>query len=155
MLEKGKDEADAVIEDANGNVKTIVCSAVGTINLRGEVSATLGVAPVWLRPYLIKLPWFAERMRAVKTLTGIALARVNDRLANGSERDDLLAKLQAATDERGEQMGKMELTAEALTQLVSVCVLCARPTAAYMLLILRRLPVATQRATRLAPFSTT
>lgn len=125
MLENGRDEAKACVEDENGNVKTSICSAVETINLRGEVSATLGVAPVWLRPYLVKLPWFAERMRAVKTLTGIALARVNDRLEHGSERDDLLAKLQSATDERGEQMGKMELTAEALTQLVSTCALVA------------------------------
>jgi len=64
-------------------------------------------------------PWFSHRLRAVKTLTGIALARVNDRLENGSERDDLLAKLQAATDDSGQPMGKAELTAEALTQLIA------------------------------------
>ncbi|MCO5547857.1 hypothetical protein L7F22_001309 [Adiantum nelumboides] len=79
----------------------------------------MGLAPVWIRPYLAKLPWFAQRLRSVKALTGIALARVNDRLVNGSDRDDLLSKLQNAKDDSGENMGKMELTAEALTQLIA------------------------------------
>ncbi|KAN0066397.1 hypothetical protein ACQY0O_000491 [Thecaphora frezii] len=119
MLEKGVDEAKVEYEDADGNKKVDYCSAVTIINERGEFSGTMGLAPVWIRPCLLKLPWFEGRLRSVKKLTGIALARVNDRLENGSEREDLLAKLQAAKDDRGEPMGKMELTAEALTQLIA------------------------------------
>ncbi|SPO20574.1 probable Benzoate 4-monooxygenase cytochrome P450 [Ustilago trichophora] len=119
MLENGVDEAKVEYEDANGNKKVDYCSAVKIINERGEFSGTMGLAPEWMRPYLIKLPWFSRRLTSVKKLTGIALARVNDRLQNGSEREDLLAKLQSAKDDRGEPMGKMELTAEALTQLIA------------------------------------
>ncbi|SOV03041.1 probable Benzoate 4-monooxygenase cytochrome P450 [Ustilago sp. UG-2017a] len=119
MLERGIDEAKVEYEDAQGNKQVDYCSAVKIINERGEYSATMGLAPVWLRPYLLKLPWFSNRLTSVKKLTGIALARVNDRLQNGSEREDLLAKLQSAKDDRGEPMGKMELTAEALTQLIA------------------------------------
>jgi benzoate 4-monooxygenase len=119
MLEKGYDEADVEFEDADGNKTVTKCSAIQIINERGEYSATLGLTPVWMRPYIAKLPWFSNRLKSVKKLTGIALARVNDRLENGSERDDLLAKLQSAKDDQGEQMGKMELTAEALTQLIA------------------------------------
>lgn len=119
MLEKGFDEADVEFEDANGNKTVTKCSAIKIINERGEYSSAMGLAPVWIRPYLAKIPWFSNRLKSVKKLTGIALARVNDRLENGSERDDLLAKLQSAKDDRGEQMGKMELTAEALTQLIA------------------------------------
>ncbi|PWZ03049.1 cytochrome P450 [Testicularia cyperi] len=119
MLEKGVDEARVEYEDANGNKQVDYCSAVQIINERGEFSGTMGLAPEWIRPYLLKLPWFSNRLKSVKKLTGIALARVNDRLQNGSEREDLLAKLQSAKDDRGEPMGKMELTAEALTQLIA------------------------------------
>lgn len=119
MLERGGDKARVEYEDANGNKVVDYCSAIDIINERGEFSATMGLAPVWMRPYLIKLPWFSKRLKSVKALTGIALARVNDRLENGSEREDLLAKLQSAKDDRGEPMGKMELTAEALTQLIA------------------------------------
>ncbi|UZJ55243.1 hypothetical protein CBS101457_004563 [Exobasidium rhododendri] len=119
MLEKGYDEATVEFEDANGNKTTTTCSAIQIINERGEYSSSLGLAPVWTRRYLAMLPWFSGRLKSVKKLTGIALARVNDRLENGSERDDLLSKLQAAKDDQGEQMGKMELTAEALTQLIA------------------------------------
>ncbi|KAK0545320.1 hypothetical protein OC844_007367 [Tilletia horrida] len=119
MLESGVDRVPIEFEDKHGNKRVEYGSAIKIINERGEVSATLGVAPAWLRPWLLKLSWFAQRMRSVKALTGIALARVNDRLQNGSDRDDLLAKLQAGTDERGLQMAKDELTAEALTQLIA------------------------------------
>ncbi|KDN51978.1 putative benzoate 4-monooxygenase cytochrome P450 [Tilletiaria anomala UBC 951] len=120
MLETGKDRARVEYEDPSTGKKTVDdCSAIKIINERGEYSGTMGCAPEWIRPYLAKLPWFAQRLKSVKALTGIALARVNDRLLNGSEREDLLAMLQAAKDETGEPMGKMELTAEALTQLIA------------------------------------
>lgn len=60
-------------------------------------------------------------MEAVQTLTGIARARVNDRLANAAniDRVDLLARLMEGQDENGEPLGREELTAEALTQLIA------------------------------------
>ncbi|PWN47165.1 cytochrome P450 [Violaceomyces palustris] len=119
MLENGVDQARVEYEDGKGGKRVDFCSAVQIINERGEYSGTMGLAPEWIRPYLAKLPWFSKRLQSVKALTGIALARVNDRLENGSEREDLLAKLQGAKDDRGEPMGKMELTAEALTQLIA------------------------------------
>lgn len=119
MLEKGADEARVEIEDASGKINVTSCSAVQIINERGEYSATLGLAPLWVRPYLAQLPWFKTRLASVKKLTGIATARVNERLEHGSDREDLLAKLQNAKDDRGEQMGKMELICEALTQLIA------------------------------------
>ncbi|KAK0553836.1 hypothetical protein OC846_002367 [Tilletia horrida] len=120
MLESGMDRVPIVYEDPRtGTKRTEYGSAIQIINERGEVSATMGVSPPWSRKWLLKLPWFERRMRSVRALTGIALARVNDRLQNGSDRDDLLAKLQSGTDEQGVRMAKAELTAEALTQLIA------------------------------------
>lgn len=119
MLEKGADDTRVELVDAKGNKTVTSCAAVQIINERGEYSATLGTAPSWMRPYLAKLPWFKKRLASVKKLTGIAASRVNERLENGSDREDLLAKLQNAKDDRGEQMGKMELVCEALTQLIA------------------------------------
>ncbi len=120
MLESGEDRARVEYEDpSTGKVKVEHCSAIQIINERGEYSATMGCAPEWMRSTLVKLPWFSQRLKSVKKLSGIALARVNDRLVNGSEREDLLALLQAGKDDKGETMEKMELTAEALTQLIA------------------------------------
>jgi benzoate 4-monooxygenase len=44
---------------------------------------------------------------------------VSQRLENPSERDHQLSKLQAGKDENGQPMGREELTAEALTQLIA------------------------------------
>ena len=46
-------------------------------------------------------------------------AAVAQRLANPSDRVDLLAKLQDGRDDNGDPMGREELTAEALTQLIA------------------------------------
>jgi benzoate 4-monooxygenase len=55
----------------------------------------------------------------VENLAGIAIARVSERLANPSDRVDLLARLMEGRDENGEKLGREELTAEALTQLIA------------------------------------
>ena len=56
----------------------------------------------------------------LSNLAGIAVARVNQRLQNpNSERVDLLARLMEGKDEKGEKLGREELTAEALTQLIA------------------------------------
>ena len=99
--------------------------AVQVINQRGEVSATLGCLPS-LKPYAKYLPdrFFRDGVEAVANLAGIAVARVNERLQpgaeeEGNERVDLLARLMEGKDENGNKLGRAELTAEALTQLIA------------------------------------
>jgi len=60
----------------------------------------------------------------VQNLAGIAVARVNERLSavergEGVDRVDLLARLMEGKDESGNKLGRQELTAEALTQLIA------------------------------------
>ncbi|EQL37405.1 hypothetical protein BDFG_01020 [Blastomyces dermatitidis ATCC 26199] len=90
----------------------------------GEVSATLGVFPT-LKPWAKFLPdrFFLDGLEAVEELAGIAVARVSERLrpeaiANNT-REDLLARLMEGRDEAGAKLGREELTAEALTQLIA------------------------------------
>jgi benzoate 4-monooxygenase len=96
--------------------------AIQVLNRRGEVSATLGCYPA-LKPYAKYLPdrFFRDGLQAVEDLAGIAVARVNERLESGKESDrvDLLARLMEGKDENGEKLGREELTAEALTQLIA------------------------------------
>ncbi|KAG9249760.1 cytochrome P450 [Emericellopsis atlantica] len=96
--------------------------AVEIINRRGEVSATLGIMP-FLKPYARYLPdpFFSKGLEAVERLAGIAIARVSDRLENPPDisRQDLLARLVQGKDEDGQPLGREELTAEALTQLIA------------------------------------
>ncbi|ESK87653.1 cytochrome p450 [Moniliophthora roreri MCA 2997] len=93
--------------------------AVKVINGRGEFSASLGVIPPYLRRLAKKMPWFRQGSEDVKTLSGIAIMAVAKRLKEGSDRSDLLKKLQSAKDECGNPMGRAELTAEALTLLIA------------------------------------
>lgn len=116
MIKGGRDIAPVKLEGSN---ETIYLPAIEILNARGEYSATLGVLPMWMRPWAKQLPWFSRGVKSVKNLAGIAIAAVGDRLANPSDRDDLLAKLQAGKDETGKPMGREELTAEALTQLIA------------------------------------
>lgn len=112
---------------ANPEIKYI--PAVKILNDRGEYSASLGVLPPSWRPYAQKLPWFAQGKEAVHNLSGLAVAAVARRLQASAEsglkegeqvhKADLLAKLQEGKDENGEPMGRRELTAEALTQLIA------------------------------------
>lgn len=55
----------------------------------------------------------------MENLAGIAIARVNERLSKPSDRVDLLARLMEGRDETGAKLGREELTAEALTQLIA------------------------------------
>ena len=100
--------------------------AIAILNSRGEFSASMGVLPPWIRPWIKKIPWYARGNVAVKNLAGIAVAAVGKRLASDAERGegvgervDLLRRLQEARDDNGQRMGKEELTAEALTQLIA------------------------------------
>ncbi len=119
MLKKGKDIAEV---RKNPDSPPTYAPAIEVLNRRGEVSATLGCYPA-LKPYAKWLPdrFFRDGVEAVENLAGIAVARVNERLNNTEEnqRVDLLARLMEGKDENGNKLGREELTAEALTQLIA------------------------------------
>ncbi|KAJ5085088.1 Benzoate 4-monooxygenase [Penicillium argentinense] len=121
MIEKGQDIAE-MRKSPNDPPKYV--QAVEVLNRRGEVSATLGCLPA-LKPFAKYLPdkFFSQGMEAVENLAGIAIARVNERvkpevMANNT-RVDLLARLMEGKDSTGNKLGREELTAEALTQLIA------------------------------------
>jgi benzoate 4-monooxygenase len=82
---------------------------------------TIGCLPQ-IKPYAKHFPdpFFSQGMKAIENLAGIATARVNARLeAPATDRVDLLARLMEGRDETGAPLGREELTAEALTQLIA------------------------------------
>lgn len=121
MLARGEDIAEV---RKTPNSPVTYAPAIQVLNRRGEVSGTLGCYPA-LKPYAKYLPdrFFRDGLEAVANLAGIAVARVNQRLDAGkegkSERFDLLARLMEGRDENGNKLGREELTAEALTQLIA------------------------------------
>jgi benzoate 4-monooxygenase len=118
MLEHGRDVAE--IRKTPDSPVTFA-PAIEVLNRRGEVSGTLGCLPQ-LKPYAKHLPdpFFSKGVEAVENLAGIAVARVSQRLDNpNSDRVDLLARLMQGKDAEGKPLGRSELTAEALTQLIA------------------------------------
>ncbi|KAF2132728.1 benzoate para-hydroxylase [Dothidotthia symphoricarpi CBS 119687] len=117
MLEKGRDEAEVRMSK---DAAPTFAPAIEVLNRRGEVSGTIGCLPQ-IKPYAKYLPdpFFTQGMKAIENLAGIAIARVNARLAQPSDRVDLLARLMEGRDETGNKLGREELTAEALTQLIA------------------------------------
>lgn len=121
MLPKGADIAE--VRKKPGSPLSYA-PAIMTLNRRGEVSSTIGCLP-GLKPYAKYMPdpFFRNGVRAVENLAGIAVARVNARLDAPEQergvRKDLLSRLMEGRDEKGEKLGRAELTAEALTQLIA------------------------------------
>ncbi|VBB75887.1 Putative cytochrome P450 pisatin demethylase-like [Podospora comata] len=119
MLSSGADMAEV---RSSPDSPPIYASAIEILNRRGEVSAALGILPS-LKPYAKYFPdpFFTQGLAAVESLAGIAIARVKMRLENPPPegRKDLLQRLVDARDEKGEPLGREELTAEALTQLIA------------------------------------
>lgn len=121
MLEKGKDVAEV---RKTPDSPVTYAPAIEVLNRRGEVSGTLGCLPA-LKPYAKYLPdaFFRNGLEAVENLAGMAVQRVNERLKpevmENNERVDLLARLMEGKDENGAKLGREELTAEALTQLIA------------------------------------
>lgn len=119
MLSTGADIAEV---RASPTSPPMYVPAIEVLNRRGEVSATLGCLPE-LKPYAKYLPdaFFTKGLEAVNNLAGIAIARVKARLDDPppAERKDLLARLMEGRDDKGEPLGRQELTAEALTQLIA------------------------------------
>ena len=119
MLSWGADMAEV---RASPSSPPIYAPAIDILNRRGEVSAALGIHPQ-LKPYAKYLPdpFFSKGLAAVESLAGIAIACVKSRLDNPppDTRKDLLQRLMEGRDEKGEKLGREELTAEALTQLIA------------------------------------
>ena len=121
MLEKGEDVAEVRMTP---DAPPTSAPAIQVLNRRGEVSNAIGCMPQ-MKPYAKYLPdpFFSKGVEAVQNLAGIAIARVNQRLeAAGKgeiQRVDLLARLMEGKDENGNKLGRSELTAEALTQLIA------------------------------------
>lgn len=119
MLRSGADIAEV---RSSPDADPVYAPAIEILNRRGEVSAALGCLPA-LKPYAgwIPDPFFSQGLSAVQSLAGIAIARVKGRLDNPPpvERKDLLARLMEGRDDKGEPLGREELTAEALTQLIA------------------------------------
>jgi len=126
MIKAAKDIAPVAKSQTNamatyGNEKAQVdveyFPAVKILNDRGEYTASMGVLPPWLRSLLKN---FHRRGNIVTAnLTGLAVAAVSKRLKAPTDRADILSKLQVGKDDKGKPMGPVELTAEAVTQLVA------------------------------------
>lgn len=123
--------------------------AIQVLNRRGEVSGTLGCYPA-LKPYAAHLPdpFFSKGVEAVQNLAGIAIARVQQRLENpNTDRVDLLARLMQGKDADGQPLGREELTAEALTQLIAGSDTTSNTSCAILYYVLRT-PGVTERLQR-------
>ncbi|EIW78240.1 cytochrome P450 monooxygenase [Coniophora puteana RWD-64-598 SS2] len=129
MIHSAKDSAPVAVSHADAmsaygssasNIKVVHIPAVQILNDRGEYSAAMGVLPPAIRPFMQRfVPWYRKGGKAVRNLAGIAVAAVAKRLNEPSDRVDLLRRLQEAKDDEGNPMGREELTAEALTQLIA------------------------------------
>jgi benzoate 4-monooxygenase len=124
MVDKGRDETEVQLTPG-GPIS--YAPAVDVLNRRGEVSSTLGLLPA-LRPYAAYLPdpFFTKGVSAVRNLNGIAVAAVASRIDAAEkgikgqpDRNDILARLMQGRDANGLRMGRTEVTAEALTQLIA------------------------------------
>ncbi|CAE6453718.1 unnamed protein product [Rhizoctonia solani] len=136
MIAAQKDIAP-MMEHTGEKAEVKYVQAVQVLNDRGDYSASMGVLPAWIRPLMKRLPWYARGNTAVQCLAGMAIAaverrlkfglpdevleeeEVDENLARGKKRTDLLEKLMQGKDENGAPMGREELTAEALTQLIA------------------------------------
>lgn len=119
MLRAGADRAE-IRASPEGPASHV--SAIQALNRRGEVSATLGCLP-GLRAYARWLPdpFFRQGLDAVGQVAGMAIARVHGRMESppDEQRQDLLARLMDGRDDKGEPLGRDELTAEALTHTIA------------------------------------
>ena len=86
---------------------------------RGESSVTVGVLPSYWRPIVKRLPGYKSKNDRMKSLARIAITAIADRIANPTDHDDFLNKLQSIRDAEGKPMSREELTAEAVTFLIA------------------------------------
>jgi benzoate 4-monooxygenase len=130
---KSQEQGLSVYGQDPSKCETISIPAIRILNDRGDFSASMGVLPPWLRPLVKRyIPWYRRGSAAVQNLANLAVAAVAKGLASPVYRADVLSKLQQGKDDDGNPMGRGELTAEVLTQLIagsdttSKCVSCLR-----------------------------
>jgi len=117
---KSQAKAMATYGDEGAKVEVEYFPAVRILNERGNYSASMGVLPPWIRPLLRRFhPWYRRGNVSTANLAGIAVAAVAKRLNTPTDRVDVLSKLLDGKDDEGKPMGRLELTAEALTQLIA------------------------------------
>jgi benzoate 4-monooxygenase len=131
MIDAGKDMA--IVPKHHGNQQAVMDSygkqgiesevigipAIKIFSGRGEHAMCIGVMPPYWRSIADQLPGYRFGGECIKYLAGIAIMAVSKRLANPTDRPDLLNKLQNARDTEGKTMNKEELTAEAQTFLIA------------------------------------
>ena len=122
MLARGKDIAEVQLTPDS---PVTYAPAVYILDKRGELNGALGCIPALL-PFArwIPDPFIRDGLNAIRNVTGIGIARVNERLdvvAEGKKIDrvDILARLMEGKDDQGNRMERGELVAEVLTQLVA------------------------------------
>ena len=116
---RSKDGAMAAYGGEGTIVDIEYLSGARIMNERGDHAASVGVLPPWVRMLLRNFhPWYRKGSVALGNLNGLAIAAVSRRLKTPTDQRDIFSKLQQGKDEGGEPMGRPELTAEAVTQLV-------------------------------------
>ncbi|KAL1411303.1 hypothetical protein Q8F55_002254 [Vanrija albida] len=120
MLLTGKDMAE--LRETPTSPPTYT-SAIEVLHHRGQVNSTVGCIPSPYKPWAryIPDPFFRKGIAVARNAAKIAIAAVRDRLENPPthDREDLLARLAEARDEKGSPISRDELTAEAMTQLIA------------------------------------
>ncbi|PSR72287.1 hypothetical protein PHLCEN_2v11879 [Hermanssonia centrifuga] len=119
--EIAKSQDDALdsfgIEKAQLEYETI--AAVKTVNDRSTYAISIAVLPNWWVPMVRRLPWYSSGKNAMEAIATMAVTAVAKRLRTPSIRNDLLTKLLEGQDEKGNKMGSLELSAEAMTFLIA------------------------------------
>ena len=116
---RSQDDAMAAYGDEDAKVDVKYFPAARILNERGDYAASVGVLPPWVRTLLRNFhPWYRKGSVASGNFNGFAIAAVSRRLKTPTDRVDILSKLQQGKDDEGKPIGRPELTAEAVTQLV-------------------------------------
>ena len=117
---RSQDDAMAAYGDDCAKVDVEYFPAARIFNERGDYGASMGVLPPWVRTLLkIFHPWYRKGSVASENLNGLAIVAISRRLKTPTDRVDILSKLQQGKDDEGKPMGRPELTAEAVIQLVA------------------------------------
>ncbi|KAI0695304.1 cytochrome P450 monooxygenase pc-bph [Cytidiella melzeri] len=94
--------------------------AVKTISDRSKYAISIGVLPLWWRPLVKKLPWFRTKRQAMDNIATLTVTAVGRRLKSTDVKSsNILSKGLESTDEHGDHMGNIELSAEAMTLMVA------------------------------------
>ena len=119
-IARSQTDAMATYGNEKAEVDIQYFPAARILNEREGYAASIGVLPPWVQLLLNTFhPWYRMGSVATMNLAGLAIAAVSKRLKTPTDRVDLLSKLQEGKDDDGKPMGRLELTAEALTELVA------------------------------------